>query len=171
MPTLGCMDLRLLPSGVWDTGRAQPGCSGPFASVLEGGTGVGGMWGGGLQTPSCSSFHGCRPSSIPTYQLSGTVTSALCAGRGVLPRWDHWTHRAWVLQHLAPVGTASILLLPPRCRCAPIPLLRPAAPPLIVNNAFISLVGRKGHPSLATHHVGTMGMAAAGRVPGAGIGT
>lgn len=40
MPTLGCMDLRLLPSGVWDTGRAQPGCSGPFASVLEGGTGV-----------------------------------------------------------------------------------------------------------------------------------
>lgn len=65
MLTLGCMDLRLLPSEVWGTGRVWPGCSGPFASVPELGTAVGRTWGRGLRNPSCGSFCGCRQALTP----------------------------------------------------------------------------------------------------------
>lgn len=134
---------------------------------------MGRTWGRGLWNPSCGSFCGCRQAlSQCPFLAQARVPFVLeeesypggTMGHTVRMSCSTWHLRA---QQHPPAATA----LPPLPHPAASPTARPAAPPLIFKNAFISLFGRKGHPSLATHYFGTMEMAAAGPDPGAGIGS
>lgn len=134
---------------------------------------MGRTWGRGLRNPSCGSFCGCRQALTPCPILAQARVPS-CWRRSPI-RVGPW-HTPCVCP--AALGTCRHSQHPPAATVLPLlahpaasPTARPAAPPLILKNAFISLFGKKGHPSLATHYTGTMEMAAAGRDPGAGIGS